>query len=534
MALVLLLKDGTDSSQGNAQTISNINACQLVVNILKTTLGPRGSDKLLKDTVTNDGATVLKLLDIEHPAAKTLVDIAKSQDAETGDGTTSVVLLAGEFLKQAKELLETGLAPQSIITAYRQGLALILEQLDELKYSVGDKDGDLTTEKLLMNVATTTLNSKLLASSGQFFARMAVDAVMKLEEEDASLIGVKKVMGGSMEDSFWVDGVAFKKTFSYAGFEQQPKSFENPKILCLNIELELKAEKDNAEIRLADPTQYQSIVDAEWDIIYGKLKACVDCGAQIILSKLAIGDLGTQYFADRGIFCAGRVTEEDMRRVCKATGAQVLSTVTKVPPECLGTCATFNERQVGAERYNLFLGCPQSKTATIVLRGGAEQFVEEAERSLHDAICAVRRTKKTQAILAGGGAIEMELSKFLRLHSRNIHGRSQLILNNYAKALEIIPQQIANNAGYDSTEILNKLRFYHHKQGKRNYGVDIEKGDVCDTFEKFIWEPLAVKRNALIAATEAATLIISIDQTITNPKSEQPGDDTPVGGRPRR
>ena len=297
---------------------------------------------------------------------------------------------------------------------------------------------------------------------------MCVDAVMHLDQDllDPRMIGVKKVMGGSMRESFLVDGVAFKKTFAYAGFEQQPKYFENPKVLALNLELELKSEKDNAEVRLSDPGKYQEIVDAEWNIIYDKLEKCVASGAKIILSRLAIGDLATQYFADRGVFCAGRVTEEDLLRVTKATGARVQTTVNDVTPDQLGTCEVFEERQVGNERFNLFRGCPGSKTCTMVLRGGAEQFIEEAARSLNDAIEIVRRAVKNAAIVPGGGAIDMELSRH-RDHARGIAGKGQLFINAFAKALEMIPRQLCDNSGFDATDVLNKLRQKHALRGRR-------------------------------------------------------------------
>merc|ERR1719313_1442306 len=245
------------------------------------------------------------------------------------------------------------------------------------------------------------------------------------------MIGIKKVTGGAVTDSQLVDGVAFKKTFSYAGFEQQPKYFDNPKILLLNLELELKAEKDNAEVRITDPDQYQSIVDAEWKIIYEKLDLIVKSGAQVVLSRLAIGDLATQYFADRNIFCAGRVEPDDLERTRRAVGAEVQTTVQGIQPSVLGTCGEFEERQIGGDRYNLFMQCPASKTATIILRGGAQQFIDEAHRSIHDAIMIVRRAVKNTKVV-GGGAIEMELSRFLREYARTISGKQQLIINYYA------------------------------------------------------------------------------------------------------
>jgi T-complex protein 1 subunit eta len=252
---------------------------------------------------------------------------------------------------------------------------------------------------------------------------MVTDAVLKLEDNlDLEMIGIKKEPGGSLEDSLFVEGVAFKKTFSYAGFEQQPKKLEHPKILLLNVELELKAEKENAEIKVSKVEDYQSFVDAEWNIIYEKLRQCVDTGAKVVLSRLAIGDLATQYFADRGIFCAGRVPGEDLSRVAKATGGRIQTSTNKLSEDILGTCVLFEERQIGKERYNFFTGCEHALTATIVLRGGGEQFIDEAERSLHDSIMIVRRAMKHNEVVAGGGAIEMELAKYLNDFSRTIPG----------------------------------------------------------------------------------------------------------------
>eukprot|EP00250_Pteridium_aquilinum_P029667 c39928_g1_i1 orf=514-2196(-) len=523
---IILLKEGTDTSQGKAQLISNINACAAVVDAVRTTLGPRGMDKLIHDdkstTISNDGATIMKLLDIIHPAAKILVDIAKSQDSEVGDGTTTVVLLAGEFLREAKPFVEEGVHPQNLIRSFRTAANLAIAKIRELAISIERKSLD-EKKSLLEKCAATTLSSKLIGGEKEFFAKMVVDAVTSLGEDNRlNMIGIKKVPGGTMRDSFLVKGVAFKKTFSYAGFEQQPKMFANPKILLLNVELELKSEKENAEVRLSDPAQYQSIVDAEWNIIYDKLDKCVKSGAKIVLSRLAIGDLGTQYFADRDIFCAGRVAEEDLQRVASATGASVQTSVNNIVPEVLGLCEVFEEKQVGNERFNIFSGCPSGETATIVLRGGADQFIEEAERSLHDAIMIVRRALKNSAVVPGGGAIDMELSRYLRQHARTIAGKSQLFINSYAKALEVIPRQLCDNAGFDATDVLNKLRQKHATGTGEGalFGVDINNGGIIDTFANFVWEPSVVKINAINAATEAACLVLSVDETIRNPKSE--------------
>lgn len=538
---ILLLKEGTDTSQGKPQLISNINACCAIVDTIRTTLGPRGMDKLVyapggsNVTISNDGATIMRLLEIVHPAAKTLVDIARSQDEEVGDGTTSVVVLAGELLKQSKQFVEDSVHPTIIIKGLRKACELAKQKINELSIKLDKKEGALRT--MLEHCAGTALNSKLIGSHKSFFAPMVVDAVLHLDDDqDINLIGIKKVPGGSMEDSMLVEGVAFKKLFSYAGFEQQPKKFESPKIILLNIELELKAEKDNAEIRVEGHEEYKRMVDAEWTIIFNKLDEIVNSGAQIVLSKKAIGDLATQYFADRNIFCGGRVADEDMRRLAKATGAVVQTTSSNLTEDILGTCAVFEEKQIGKERYNLFSGCTQAKTATMILRGGGEQFIAEMDRSVHDAIMVVRRARKHTNIVAGGGAIEMEVSKYLREYSRTIHGKQQLIINAFAKALEVIPHQISENSGLDATTILNKLR-QKHNQGGTWYGVDILNDDICDTFESFVWEPAQVKLNSFTAATEAACLILSVDETVKNPgaSNEMPGAQggMPGGGRGR-
>jgi len=525
---IILLREGTDSSQGKPQLISNINACGAVVDSVRTTLGPRGMDKLLYDgnkvTISNDGATIMKLLDIVHPAARVLAEISMSQDSEVGDGTTSVVLLAGEMLKQVKSFVEDGLHPQTIARGVRRATELISARLDAIAVTPPESE----RRKRLEILAGTALNSKLIANYKGLFAPMVVDAVMTLDPSlvDLKLVGVKKVPGGSVTDSFFVDGVAFKKTFSYAGFEQMTKAFKDAKVLCLNVELELKSEKENAEVRITDPDVYQSIVDAEWQIIYDKLQLCVDCGANVVLSKLPIGDLGTQYFADRGLFCAGRVPGDDMERVCKATGAVVQTSLLDLDRTCvLGECAHFEERQVGNERYNVFTGCPAAKTATIVLRGGSEQFIEESHRSIHDALMIAKRGAGDARVVGGGGAVEMELARYLRAEALKIPGKDQLIMLAVAKALEIIPMQLVMNSGFDPTDILNALRKKHSEDpdGGLWFGVDCDEEGIQDTFEAEIWEPALNKANSLFAACEAACVILKIDETVRNPRSQDPG-----------
>jgi len=262
-------------------------------------------------------------------------------------------------------------------------------------------------------------------------------------------------------------------------------------------------------------------VNAEWNIIYNKLQKCVETGSKVVLSRLAIGDLATQYFADRGIFCAGRVPGEDLSRVAKATGGRIQTSTNKLSPEVIGSCALFEERQIGKERYNFFTGCDHAKTATIILRGGGEQFIDEAERSLHDSIMIVRRAMKHNEVVAGGGAIEMELARYLNDFSRTIPGKEQLIIKGYARAFEAIPRQLAHNAGFDATDLINRLR-KKHAEGELGkwWGVDLLNEDICDCYARFVWEPALVKLNSIEAATEAACMILSVDETVKNPKAD--------------
>lgn len=523
---IVVLKEGTDASQGRGQIINNINACLAIQDTLKPTLGPFGSDILIvgsngKATISNDGATILKLLDIVHPAAKMLVDISRAQDAEVGDGTTSVTILAGELLKESKTFIEDGISSNLIIRGLRRACDLAVSKVREIAVEVKRDDAD-EFRHLLERCAKTAMSSKLIAKNSDFFTKMVVDAVLCLDQNDLdeNMIGVKKVPGGGMEDSMFINGVAFKKTFSYAGFEQQPKKFTNPTILNLNVELELKSERDNAEVRVEQVKDYQDIVDAEWKIILNKLEAIESSGASIVLSKLPIGDLATQYFADRNIFCAGRVASEDMERVIKAVGGSIQLTCSNISEKDLGTCELFEEVQVGSERYNFFKGCPEAKTCTLILRGGAEQVIAEVERSLHDAIMIVKRAVSHNSVVAGGGAIEMELSKYLRDYARTIAGKQQLIVAAFAKALEVIPRQLCENAGLDGIELLNKLRSAHAK-GEMWHGVDFQRETVGNNMNSFIWEPALVKINALESATEAASLLLSVDETIKNEEPEQ-------------
>ena len=535
---IVLLREGTDTSQGTGQLLSNISACALVVDIIRTTLGPRGSDKLIVDgngktTISNDGATIMKLLEVAHPAARALVDIARAQDAEVGDGTTSVVVLAGELLNMAKPFIEDGVSAQTIIQSYRKACALALKRVEEIAIGL-PTSSNKDLRDILEKCASTSMNSKLISDQKDFFKKMVVDAVLTTEGSlNDKMIGIKKISGSALQDSFLVNGVAFEKTFSYAGFELQPKMFHNPKIISLNVELELKAERENAEVRIEKVEDYQKIVDAEWKILYDKLDLITATEANVVLSKLPIGDVATQYFAEKGIFCAGRVASDDLERTVQAVGGSIQSSVYDLASEHLGTCAHFEERQVGEKRFNFFTGCSQSKSCTIIIRGGSEQFMAEAERSLHDAIMIVKRTLTHKNIVAGGGSVEMEIAKYLREQALMIPGKSQMVIAAFAKAFEVIPRQLCENAGFDCNDLMTQLR-KAHATGKLWAGVNIATESVSDMMEEFVWEPALIKSNMISSACEAACMILSIDLTIRAPSSQDPSaTDLGEDGGPR-
>ena len=545
---ILLLKDSTDTSQGKGQLLTNIRACVAISDVLQTTLGPRGMDKLIvskgKPTVSNDGATIITLLDIVHPAARCLVDIAKSQDSEIGDGTTSVVVLTGSILKSCIPLVEANVHPRLIIRVLSEALSMCIEKIRQIEinmpeYIPGNTGLNNELRQKLETLAATAMNSKLIAPCKEQFSKMTVDAVMSLIDDgqdqtsnkqilDANtLIGVKKVLGGALQDSQLVYGVAFKKTFTYAGHEQLPKCITNPVICCLNFELEWQAEKDNAEIRLTDPEKFKDIVNAEYKIILGKLEKIVTAGATVVLSNKSIGDLATQYFADHKVFCAGRVLDEDMKRISTCSSARIISAVSDLTDSVLGKkCGLFEEKQIGVERFNYFTKFEHVNTCTFILRGGADQFIQESERSLHDAICVVRRAIKHPRFIAGGGSIEMFLSAMLYRHAKTISGKNQLIFEAIAKALEAIPFSLCENAGFDSTYILAQLRSMHAQAIKQGtvcwHGVDINNDmKTIDCMAAMVWEPSLIRINALQASFEAARTILGIDQTIVLKSSAQ-------------
>lgn len=506
-----------DTREGKSQLQSNINCWKGISDYISSTLGPYGLDKMFVHRggilITNDGATILKRMNYSNPAAKLLLSISENQDEEVGDGTTSVVLLASELLQKLKQLL-----------CAEFDNTIILETLEELKECCLDTLKGLVIkfdENVLLKVAETALNSKLLAYEKNRFARMLVDLFrpsfdiaekMSNCEIDGSAkevnLAIKKIPGGSVKDSLLLNGVAFEKCFTYAGFEQQPKYIENPKVVCLNIELEWKAERDNAEVKITGVEEYQKVVDAEWLSIKRKLDKIVKSGANVVLSKLPVGDLATQYFAKHNVFCSGRVENEDLKRVSTLCKCLISSSISNIH---VGGCDIFEEKQIGKFRFNFFRNS-KCWANTIILRGPGLTMLDEMERSLNDAIMVVKKCAISNEIVCGGGSVEMELSRVLKVKAGDFGNKKLFVSTCVAQAFEIIPFTLAFNFRLDPIVVLQKLRKSHLK-GDKFTGVNLSD-NLADMREKSVYEPLSVKENMIKAAFSAVKSLIAVDATI--------------------
>jgi T-complex protein 1 subunit eta len=516
MSFLILKKD---SSELNMKSIfnSNIESCFRISDYIRSTLGPSSMDKILhinneEIIVTNDGATILNYLNISHPIAKILVEISKSQDFEVGDGTTSVCLFSAELLLIAKNLIEEGIHPKVISKGFRKSGLIAIQMLNEFSEKIQDPDLALL-KKTLMSCCATSLNSKLISGKRHVFSEMIVNICIYMGKDfDTNMISVKSIIGGSINDSFFIKGIGIKKPFSYAGSEKQFKKYYFPNILAVNLELEIKSEKDNSESRVKSIKTFQEIIDAEWSIIYEKLDKISQANANVIFSKLPIGDLATQYFAERGILCGGRISNDDMTRISKGTSAQIVTSTTDIKRNILGKCNLIEEKQIGNERFLILLGC-KLESVTIIIRGASDNLLDEAKRCLNDGMMVVKKTMKNQTIVGGAGAIEMRLSCRLRKYAETLSGQNQLIVSKYAQALEIVPKTLCENAGLDFMPLLSELRYIHYNTDCWS-GINVETGKIFSSYDNYIWEPALVKINALQAATEAACAIITTDKIL--------------------
>jgi len=530
---VLLLKEGSERTRGRDARENNIMAVRALSDAIRTSLGPRGQDKMLVDslgdvTITNDGATILDEIEVQHPAAKMLVQVAKAQDAETGDGTTSAVVLCGELLKQAQGIIDSGVHPTVIISGYRKAVDKAIDVLDGM--SIECKREDRNT---LLKVSDTSMASKLVAEAKEFLSPIAVDAVLQITEEtpdglvaDIDHIKVEKKEGGSIRDTQLVRGVIIDKEIVHS---EMPRHISDAKMALINASLEVEKTEMDAEIRITDPEQMKAFLDEEQRMLKNISIKVKETGANVVFSQKGIDDKVQHYLAKDGIIAVRRIKKSDMEALARATGGRVVSSIDHLTVEDLGACENVEERKVGDDKMVFVEGCKDPKTVSVLLRGGTERVVDEAERAFHDAICVIRDAVEDGKVVPGGGAPEVEVASQLREYASSLKGREQIAVNKFADGMETIPKTLAENAGHDPIDVLVALRS-EHGAGKVTMGVDVIAGKAKDMAKAGVLEPLRVKTHALRSATEAASLILRIDDVIASKRSAAPSG--PPGGMP--
>jgi len=531
---ILVLKEGTERRRGKDAQSSNIMAAKAVAEAVRTTLGPKGMDKMIVDslgdvTITNDGATILKEMDIEHPAAKMMVEVAKTQDDEVGDGTTTAVVLAGALLKCAEELLNQEIHPTTI----SKGFNLALK---ETKRVLNDMAGDISKDNkdLLKNMALTSLSGRGTEDHDKI-ADLCVDAVISIAEEnngktvaDIDLINVVKKVGGKVDDSKLINGMIIdKERVSY----RMPKKVENAKIALLNDSIEMKKTEFSAEIQIKSPEQMQAFLDEEEKILKKMVDKIVSSGANVLFCQKGIDDLAQYYLAKEKILAVRRVKKSDMDKLAKATGAKIITKLEDITEDDLGYAGLVEERKESGEELIFVEDCKNPKAVSLLLKGGSEHVVDELERGVHDALRVIGIAIEDKKFLPGGGATETELSLKLKDYAPSIGGREQLAIEEFAKALEVIPRTLAENAGLDPIDALVELR-KAHQEGKKTYGLNLDTGKPIDMAEKGVIEPIRGKSQALSSAVEVTTMILSIDDVIAAKASPAGGAGAGAGGMP--
>ncbi|MEM3577862.1 MAG: thermosome subunit beta [Candidatus Bathyarchaeia archaeon] len=515
---VLILKEGTSRTSGREAQRNNITAAKIIAETIKTTLGPRGMDKMLVSSfgdvsITNDGATIMKELDVQHPAAKMLVEVAKAQDNEVGDGTTTAVVLAGELLSKAENLLDQNIHPTVIIDGYKKASEKAQEILEKMAIPVSIND-----EKRLMDVAVTSMGSKGITVAKEHFARLAVEAVKQVAEEkdgkikaDIDLIKVLKKHGKSLDETELVKGMVIDKEVAHP---QMPKIVNNAKIALLNAKLEIEKTEFDAKINIETPEQMKLFLDEEERMLKEMVDKIAEAGANVVFCEKGIDDVALHFLAKRGILAVKNVSSSDMEKLSKATGGKIVASVKELTSDMLGEAKTVEEVKIGEDKLVYVRECKNPKAVTIVIRGGTEHVIDEAERSLHDALCVVRNAIEDGKIVPGGGAPEAEVAKKLRDYAVKVGGREQLAIEAFADAVESIPLILAENAGLDPIDIMVALRAKHESAASPSYGVDVFSGKIRDMLELNIVEPLRVKQQVIKSATEAANMILKIDDLI--------------------
>ncbi|MEM0376777.1 MAG: thermosome subunit alpha [Thermofilum sp.] len=514
---VLILKEGTQRTTGRDARRANIYAARVIAEALASSLGPRGMDKLLVDsfgnaTITGDGATILKEMEVQHPAAKMLVEVAKAQDDEVGDGTTTVVVLAGLLLTHAGELIEQDIHPSIITEGFEKALVEALNTVDAIAEKVDPLD-----RNILENVAKTALSSKVVAEFKDYLAKLVVDAALQVATKkdgkyDVSLddIKVEKKRGESLLDTVLVHGIVLDKEVVHPAM---PKRVENAKIALLDAPLEIEKPEWTAKINITSPDQLKLFLDEETEILRRKIEKIKEAGATVVFCQKGIDDVAQYYLAKAGILAVRRVKKSDMEKLARATGAKILTRVEDISPEALGFAKLVEERKVADEKMVFVEGCPNPKSVTILVRGGADHIVDEAERAIHDALSVVRNVIREPAVVAGGGAVEMEVAMKLREFARTLPSKEQLAVLRYAEAVESVVSILAQNAGAEPIDILTELRRLHAK-GEKWSGINSYTAKVENMWNANVLEPALVKKQVFKSATEAAIMILRIDDVI--------------------
>ncbi len=521
---VLILREGSTRTKGKEAQRANITAAKVIAESVKTSLGPKGMDKMLVAsfgdiTVTNDGATILKEMDVQHPAAKMLVEVAKTQDDEVGDGTTTAVVMCGELLSKAEDLIEKDVHPTVIVDGYRAATEKALEVLGSLAIKVDPKD-----KSILKKVAVVSLETKLLSEYAEQIADMAVEAVLQTAEAtaegykvDIDDIKVEKKAGESLTDTRLIQGVVFDKEVVHP---EMPKRIEDPKIALLNAALEVEKTEFDTKINIESPEQMKAFLDEEEKMLKDMVEKIAEAGAKVLIAQKGIDDAAQHFLARKGILTVRRVSEKDMDKLAKATGGKIVTSIDDLRPEDLGSAKLVEERKVADDKMTFVEGCKNPRAVTILIRGGTERIVDEAERCIHDALCVVRDVVRDPRVVAGGGAIECEVTAQLKRWAQKLSGREQLAATVYAEALEGVPLTLAENAGLDPIDILVELRARHEK-GEKWAGVDVLDGKVKDMSKLGVYEPLSVKEQILKSASEAASMILKIDDVIASGKMKE-------------
>jgi thermosome len=522
---VLILKEGTSRRRGSEAQSYNFQAFMTVAESLRSSLGPMGSDKMLVDgfgdvAITSDGATILEEMEVEHPAAKLLVEASKTQDKEVGDGTTSLAILAGALIKEAIKLLDEGIHPTIIAEGYKGACGEAIKILEELSIKVEPKN-----KKLISQATESAMAGSLISTHAKMLADMAIQAVLKVStkrddryEVDLDNVKIEKKPGGSLEESNLIDGVALDKEVVHPAM---PKRIENALIVLLSCSLEVEKTEIDEKLSFEDPLLVRKFLEAEEDLIKNMVAKVVETGAKVVFCQKGIDDLAQYYLAKKGIIAVRRVKKSDMEKLEMATKARIANTIDELTKKDLGKAGLIEERKIGGEKWIFVEKVPMSKTATILIRGGSQRVVDEAERAMKDATSVVRNLLRKPAVLPGGGASEIEAAMRLRAVSEKIKGRIQLTYQAFATALESIPLALAQNAGMDIMTTLADLRAAHTK-GLKSSGIDCEKMTISDSLKKGVLDSLAVKTSAISAATEVVNSLLRIDDIIAGAKMKEP------------